>query len=236
VGESHAPNDGPIGYGRCYAEVVRLLDPLARGRVLDAPAGDGGLGQQIAERGFDVVLVDIDPSANRTKLPCLGADLNQPLPFPDASFDIVVCSEGIEHIAHPHGLIAEFARVVKPSGHLVLTFPNITSIKSRIAFLFEGRFPGFNDFTEDASQGFLKSPGHVNTIAYPEVRHLLNKNRFEVLTISTDRMRKQRHPLMLLLGWRIRGKMRRHNAYAEDLLRPELLYGDHVVLLSRKKA
>lgn len=231
MGESQ----GPIGYGRCYAEVVRLLEPLPRGRVLDAPAGDGGLGQSIAERGFDVTLADIDPSANRTRLPCIIADMNQPLPFPDAAFDVVVCSEGIEHIAHPHGLMAEFARVVRPAGHLVMTFPNICSLKARIAFLFEGRFPGFNDFTEDAAQGFLKSPGHVNTIAYPEVKYLLNKNRFEVLEISTDRMRKRWSPISLLLGWRIRARMRRRNAYAEDLLKPALLYGDHVVLLARRK-
>jgi len=233
--EPQAPsNDGPVGHGRCYEEVLRLLEALPRGRVLDAPAGDGGLGARIAEKGFEVVLVDIDPKANRTQLPCLAADLNCPLPFPDASFDVVVCSEGIEHIAHPHGLMAEIARVLKPEGHLVLTFPNICSMKGRMNFLLESRLASFGDFTEDASQGFLKAPGHVNPIPYVEVRHLLNKNGFEIVSLGTDRMRYRWHPVSVLLGWLIRRRTRIKNPYHADLLSPALLYGDHVVLVARR--
>jgi SAM-dependent methyltransferase len=45
------------------------------------------------------------------------------LPFPDASFDAVLCTEVLEHIADPAETIREIHRVLKPGGRLVLTIP-----------------------------------------------------------------------------------------------------------------
>lgn len=45
------------------------------------------------------------------------------LPFPDASFDAVLCTEVLEHIAEPAETIREIYRVLKPGGRLLLTIP-----------------------------------------------------------------------------------------------------------------
>lgn len=45
------------------------------------------------------------------------------IPVQDASFDCVVCTEVLEHIPEPDRAIAEFARIVKPGGRLLLTAP-----------------------------------------------------------------------------------------------------------------
>lgn len=45
------------------------------------------------------------------------------IPFPDASFDIVLCTEVLEHAAEPQTLIAEIERVLKPGGKLIATVP-----------------------------------------------------------------------------------------------------------------
>jgi ubiquinone/menaquinone biosynthesis C-methylase UbiE len=45
------------------------------------------------------------------------------IPVPDASFDVVLCSEVLEHIPNPVAAIQEFARVLKPGGTLLLTAP-----------------------------------------------------------------------------------------------------------------
>lgn len=41
--------------------------------------------------------------------------------IPDASFDVVLCTEVLEHLHSPHLAIAEFARVLRPGGLLLLT-------------------------------------------------------------------------------------------------------------------
>ncbi|MCK0533359.1 class I SAM-dependent methyltransferase [Sphingobium agri] len=45
------------------------------------------------------------------------------IPFPDASFDTVLCTEVLEHSPQPMTLIAEIERVLKPGGTLIATVP-----------------------------------------------------------------------------------------------------------------
>ena len=45
------------------------------------------------------------------------------LPFPDATFDRVICSEVLEHIPDDLGAMAELARVLKPGGTMAITVP-----------------------------------------------------------------------------------------------------------------
>ncbi len=51
-----------------------------------------------------------------------GADITH-LPFKDQSFDLVVCSEVLEHIADDKTAIQECFRVLKPGGYLVISVP-----------------------------------------------------------------------------------------------------------------
>ncbi|MCC6905162.1 MAG: methyltransferase domain-containing protein [Anaerolineae bacterium] len=45
------------------------------------------------------------------------------IPFPDGQFDAVLCSEVLEHVPQPVGLVTEMARVLKPGGRIVITGP-----------------------------------------------------------------------------------------------------------------
>lgn len=45
------------------------------------------------------------------------------IPEPDASFDAIMCVEVFEHLPEPIKVIQEFARLLKPGGHLILTAP-----------------------------------------------------------------------------------------------------------------
>lgn len=64
----------------------------------------------------DIVSLDIDPD----RKPDVVGDA-QRLPFPDASFGVILCSEVFEHIPDPMRAAAEFERVLKPGGLLLLT-------------------------------------------------------------------------------------------------------------------
>ncbi len=50
------------------------------------------------------------------------------LPFASESFDMVLCTEVLEHVTAPHVLFQEVRRVLKPDGHLVLTVPQVNPL------------------------------------------------------------------------------------------------------------
>jgi SAM-dependent methyltransferase len=106
--------------------------PAVTGReVLDAACGVGYGMQILQEAGAKrVVGVDRAPEAIASARSRLGTsaelvvgDLQQ-LPFPNGSFDVVVCFEAIEHVDHPEEALDEFKRVLRPDGVLVLSTPN----------------------------------------------------------------------------------------------------------------
>lgn len=45
------------------------------------------------------------------------------IPVPDGTFDVVLCTEMLEHVPEPIEVISEFARILKPGGRLILTAP-----------------------------------------------------------------------------------------------------------------
>ena len=57
------------------------------------------------------------------------------LPYPEASFDAIVFTEVLEHIAicPPEKILAEFGRVLKPHGYLLLTTPNVANAANILA-------------------------------------------------------------------------------------------------------
>jgi SAM-dependent methyltransferase len=72
------------------------------------------------------------------------------LPFADASFDIVICTEVIEHVTETRQLIKEINRVLKKEGKLILSTPNLVSLGNRLGMVL-GKGLKFNIF------GFLKN-------------------------------------------------------------------------------
>lgn len=113
----------------------RHLPPLLdvaelRGRaVLDVGCGTGRHAVRLAQAGADVTAVDISEGmlararAKAGALPVrfLVHDLTQPLPLPDATFDLVLSCLVLEHIADVDAFLAELARVCRPGGAVVLS-------------------------------------------------------------------------------------------------------------------
>ncbi len=117
---------------------------IGRGkRVLDLGCRSGALTRHFLE-GNEVVGLDVDRSA-LAKAEALGiepvqANVEDPLPFEDGSFDAVVAGELLEHLQFPDALVAEIRRVLRPGGVLVGSVPNAFRVQSRLRFL-RGRAP-----------------------------------------------------------------------------------------------
>jgi SAM-dependent methyltransferase len=107
------------------------IAPFCRGaRILEAGLGEGYGGALLHRLGArSVVGVELDApaaahaAARYRSVAVLRADL-QHLSFADESFDVVVSSQVIEHLADQHRFVAECARVLRPAGTLVVTTPN----------------------------------------------------------------------------------------------------------------
>ena len=107
------------------AAFVRSLEPA--GRALDLGCGDGAVSAEIAAGVLtlaDVSAVALDraarrvPSAARVEL-----EPDAPLPFTEGAFDLVVCTETIEHVRDVQLLLSEVRRVLVPGGRLAVTTP-----------------------------------------------------------------------------------------------------------------
>ena len=131
TGERFTPEvRGPIWYEHWhrYAFVAELV----RGkRALDAACGEGYGSFLIAHTAAQVTGVDISPEAvahARERYPLKNLAFTQgsvtKLPLPDASVDVVVSFETIEHLPDQREMLAEFRRVLTATGILVISSPN----------------------------------------------------------------------------------------------------------------
>jgi SAM-dependent methyltransferase len=184
-------------YASHYAAALELAcSPLpGRDRLLELGAGHCEIARVLRDRGWKVHAADIQDTlvteAVGHGFPATRVDLNEPIPLPDASFEMVVMLEVIEHVVRAEAALGEVARVLVPGGHLLLSTPNHAFYKSRIRML-KGRPLGmegehFRFFVKGqlesvlAATGFQvmarNSSGHLPLMDGRWVRSLLRRTR-----------------------------------------------------------
>ena len=106
--------------------VREILDGLPRGVALDAACGTGRHSTYLASLGHTVIGVDSSAAMlerAREKVPdgeFHEADLHD-LPLPDDHVDVVVCELALMHVPDIEPALAEFVRVLRPGGNLVIS-------------------------------------------------------------------------------------------------------------------
>jgi SAM-dependent methyltransferase len=110
-------------------EFLNWLDVSAGVRWLDVCCGSGGITEAIVERNAPVTVVGVDASAEQISFarqhrayPNVSFETADAmaLPFPDFSFDVVVCGLGLNYLPTPGRALEEFRRVVKPGGTIAV--------------------------------------------------------------------------------------------------------------------
>jgi SAM-dependent methyltransferase len=118
-----------------------LAEALNRppGRVLDVACGSGGLAAHLAAAGWEAW--GLEASSHMLGLGrWQGFDRQVPmvrgiaeaLPFPDASFDRVLCKGSLDHFADAAAFMREAARVLRPEGRLVIALANFDALSRRL--------------------------------------------------------------------------------------------------------
>ena len=130
---------------------VRQAAPAS---ILDAGCGEGFVAARIGERMPGVAIAGIDPSASAVSYArerfgahaAFEVGSAYALPYADNSFDLVLCSEVLEHLDRPEAALAEIARVARQ--HVLLSVP------------LEPYFDAINRLGRRVGVG--GDPGHVN--------------------------------------------------------------------------
>jgi 2-polyprenyl-3-methyl-5-hydroxy-6-metoxy-1,4-benzoquinol methylase len=132
---------------RAVVGVVEELPGYPGLKVLDLSCGEAEIIASLAERGCQVQGTHfreddyiIERRQWLPKVPIVrGVNLHERLPFDDASFDVVMMIEVIEHLDSHFSLIAEAGRIVRPGGYVLITAPNIFRLHSRFQFFLTGK-------------------------------------------------------------------------------------------------
>jgi SAM-dependent methyltransferase len=114
-------------------------------------------------------------------------------PYCDASFSTVLCCELLEHLpSDPLHMMSEVNRILKVGGHLVLTTPNVASLRS-IAGILQGFHPQLFSAYIRPRDGVVDAR-HAREYTPLELRKLLEDSGFEVTLLETGPFREEPKP------------------------------------------
>jgi glycosyltransferase involved in cell wall biosynthesis/SAM-dependent methyltransferase len=116
-------------------------------------------------------------------------------PYDDGYFSTVLCGELVEHLTEdPMHMMAEINRILRPGGHLVLTTPNIGSLRA-IAAILEGYHPGFFPaYIRPRVKGEEPEARHNREYTAREITLLFYYAGFEMTLLETGPFRDEPKP------------------------------------------
>lgn len=170
--------------------IAALVAERRPSRVLDLGCGQGVLLDALARTLPDTLLVGIDAVAppDHASWIAVTGDISGRLPFGDASFDVVVAGEVIEHVPHPDLMLSEVRRILAPGGRLVLSTPNIVGWANRVLVPL-GIQPLFTETSSEVHLGRRwrvlgqgnQVQGHLKVFSHRALAEILERTGYTVL-------------------------------------------------------
>lgn len=212
---------------RTGEETIRLHNDFCRmlglvgsaGSLLDVGSGDGVLTAEYKRIlnipddkicGIEVLDKYTDKYPPYIKVSKVNIETER-FPYPDESFDLVVCNQVLEHLKNIFLPLSEMERTLKPGGHLAIGVPNLAALHNRV-LLFFGFQPMCNNITGP----------HVRCFAHKDfLRFLLSNPGFRLVACSGSSL----YPLPFPLVESAARFMPGLSAYTFYLLRKEKTTG-----------
>ena len=149
--------------------------------LLDVGCGNGIIACFLKEKVNQIHGVDNSrqnlKEAKKRGLKVKNIDLDEEdLPYEDNFFDYVICLDVIEHIKEPIDLLKKIYRVLKRSGRLILSAPNIRFSNHLLRLIVNGRFP----ITSLDPTGY--DGGHIHYFTFSDLKDLLTKVGFRIIS------------------------------------------------------
>jgi 2-polyprenyl-3-methyl-5-hydroxy-6-metoxy-1,4-benzoquinol methylase len=168
-------------------ETIRTAPVATAERALEVGPGSGVYLPILCSRFKSVTALDIEPAHIQALAGLAGSLPNLDLSVGDVCktawhepFDLVLCSEVVEHVPDPGAFISGLGRAVRSGGILVLSTPQPFSIMELTASVALAR--PFINLTRRVYREAVLPTGHISVMRSPEVLQHLAEARFEVLS------------------------------------------------------
>lgn len=178
----------PIAIPGIHERFFGLFKKITKGystpKVLEMGAGHGAFTKKLHDNGYDVYANDLFPEYYRfNEVECIQVDITDKQPYEDNTFDVILAIEVMEHI-HDHNIFfRECNRILKPGGIVVISTPNILSLKSRVRYLFSGFFYSFKPLVHEQTDGLQ----HISSLTIDQYKNLGFVNKFKEIDVHVDR-------------------------------------------------
>ena len=171
------PDDRILEMG-CYFQITPALhNILGYGDVIGChlgPAGNSHKGHVVAQDGEEF----------QCQINLFDAETDV-YPYEDDYFSTVLCCELLEHLEKdPMYMLNEVHRVLKRAGVLLLTTPNIVSLRA-VGSVLKGRHPASYSRYQRLKLGRVSEPGHAREYTPDEICLLLSEAGFVVTRVET---------------------------------------------------
>ena len=113
--------------------------------------------------------------------PDICCDITKGIPLKDESLDGIIAGELLEHIYNPFKLTKEFSRILKKDGIIVISVPNICSIKNRIKCIF-GELPEYCAEPID-NESYER---HIIDYNFKKLKKMFNECGFEIMKKTSN--------------------------------------------------
>lgn len=170
-----------------YSALISLVKPLSPKTILDAGCGEGfsmnklsinGIGEKIEGIEFSKEAISFGKKLFPNLIFREGSVYN--LPYEDDSFDLIICTEVLEHLEEPAKALKEMLRVSKK--YLIISVPN------EPFFMMSNFLRGKNLFR------FGNDEGHINHWNPLSLKSYLRQNKIKIRKLSLP------FPWILILG------------------------------------
>lgn len=193
--------------------------------VCDLSAGRGYIAHLFEAAGATVKAYDLFPCQNKfATTQVQKIDLQQKFPIEDASIDLAICCETIEHLPNQYFLFQEVSRIIKPGGVFILTTPNSSSLRSRFSqFMMESEHYGapapneLNAFTtwEGSKDGYFSKlfiSGVLRLRTLAALDKLVLKKIHPTKRSSTSALLLFWYPVLYYFNWKALKKQIKHDS------------------------
>jgi len=181
------PDDRILEMGAYLQITPALKTRLGYGEVRGCYYGPAG---KVVER----TVQSLDGEQFQCALELFNAEKDA-FPYDDGYFSTVLCCELVEHLTEdPMYMMAEINRILRPGGHLVLTTPNIGSLRA-IAAILSGYHPGFFPaYIRPRVEGEEPEARHNREYTAREIVHLFHYAGFDMTLLETGPFRDEPKP------------------------------------------